>query len=219
MILLNFKTYIQSTGENAIKLVRIAKESESATGIETIVCPQNIDIRDIAKIFPAHTWAQHVDPDLREKATGWFPAQIAKEAGAVGTLLNHSEHKLDPETLSATHNRCKEIGMKTLIFADSVDEAVLVSKLRPDYIGYEPPELIASPDTSVSRAKPEVIESVVKAVPGIPILVGAGVKDSQDVEVSLLLGAKGIALASAFILAEDPKMVMEELSLGFAKHQ
>lgn len=215
MILLNFKTYPESTGENAVFLAQFLSEIQYTHSVEVVACPQMIDFRNVQQVLPMNTWAQHVDFLERGRATGWQLADVVKEAGATGVTLNHSEHKLDFETLTKTMLRCKDIGLKTLIFADSVIECKHVAELLPDYIGYEPPELIASKDTSVARAKPEIIQQVVQAVPQIPILVGAGVKDQNDVRVSLQLGAKGIALASAVILAEDQKAVLEDLAKGF----
>ena len=215
MIFINFKTYPQASGENAIKLVRIACDVAETSGVEIISCPQTIDIREVIAASNHPVWTQHVDPFERGRATGWIPAEVAREMGAAGALLNHSEHKLSVGELSETLNRCNEVGLKTLVFADSTEEAKMIAKFSPDYIGYEPPELIASKETSVARSKPEVIEEVVKAIPNIPVLIGAGVKGREDVEVGLRLGAKGIVLSSAVVLAEDPKKILLELAEGF----
>jgi triosephosphate isomerase len=158
---------------------------------------------------------QHIDPGERGRQTGFIPARIAKEVGAVGALLNHSEHKLSVGVLGETMAKCKEVGLKTLVFADGLEEAMMITKFQPDYIGYEPPELVASKETSVSKSKPEVIEKVVKEVPSAPIIVGAGVKEMRDVEVALRLGAKGIAIASAVVLASDQKKIINELASAF----
>src|SRR3989344_1522277 len=176
MIFINFKTYPQASGENAIKLVRIACDVAETSGVEIISCPQTIDIREV---------------------------------------IAASEHKLSVGELSETLNRCNEVGLKTLVFADSTEEAKMIAKFSPDYIGYEPPELIASKETSVARSKPEVIEEVVNAIPNISVLIGAGVKGGQDVEVGLRLGTKGVVLSSAVVLAENPMSVLLDLAEGF----
>jgi triosephosphate isomerase len=217
MIFVNFKTYENSSGEKAKALATFCSEVSLENRIEVIACPQSVDFRAVQNILPKLTWTQHVDLYERGRATGWLPPEIAIEAGAVGTLLNHSEHKLLKDELGKIMNRCRKIGLKTLIFADSMEEAVAVSEFKPDYIGYEPPELVGSDETSVSRSKPQVIEEVVKAVPGIPILVGAGVKDSEDVRVGLKLGAVGIAVASGVVKAQNQKQALLELALGFKK--
>lgn len=215
MIYINFKTYPQASGENATKLVATICDVADESGVEIISCPQAIDLREALKVSTHPVWVQHIDPFERGRATGWFLPQIAKEAGAQGSLLNHSEHKLTVGQLGETLIRCKELGLKTLVFADSIEEAKIVAKFKPDYIGYEPPELIAAKETSVARSKPDVIEKVVKEIPDIPILIGAGVKDRNDVGVGLERGAKGVVLSSAVVLSQDPRAVLLDLAQGF----
>lgn len=215
MIFVNFKTYKEASGENALELSRIINEVSGETGVEIIACPQTIDIKDILRKTSCKVWAQNTDQLDQGRATGWLPAKVLKEAGVSGTLLNHSEHKLSVGQLGETLSKCKEANLSTLVFADSPEEAVMASGFQPDFIGYEPPELIASKETSVAKAKPDIIEEVVGKVTDTPIVVGAGVKEKLDVEVSLKLGAKGVALSSAVILADDPKSVLMELAEGF----
>ncbi len=216
MLIVNFKTYPEATGENAVTLSKLIKESSENSGVETIVCPQAIDARLVMQEVQIPVWAQHVDVYSEGQSTGWLPPQVAKSAGYSGTLLNHSEHKLEKHMLDEIVRLCKEVGLKTLVFAASQEEALEVAKFKPDYIGYEPPELIGSQNTSVAQSRPETIRKIVELIPEIPILVGAGVKSSQDVRVSLQLGAKGIgAVSSAIVLAENPKDRVEELLEGF----
>lgn len=222
MIFVNFKTYPEASGKNSVSLAQTISDVANDSGVEIISCPQAVDLKEVVNTvklshLPAgrQVWAQHVDAIERGRATGWFPPEIAKETGAEGVLLNHSEHKLSVGQLGETLARCKEAGLKALVFADSVEEAVVVAKFEPDYIGYEPPELVGSKTTSVSKSKPDVIEKVVKAVSKTPIIVGAGVKDKSDVEVGFKRGAKGVALASALIKATNPKKVLEDLVGGF----
>lgn len=215
MIIINFKTYPESSGENAIRLAQIIKQVSAQTGVQIIACPQQVDLRKVIQVLPDSTWAQSVDGIERGRATGWLPVEIAKEVGITGTLLNHSEHKLKSGELGEAINRCRENDIQTLVFAATEPEARAASLLEPDLIGYEPPELIGSKDTSVARAKPEVIKDVVDSLPNTSVIVGAGVKDINDVHVSLKLGAKGVALASGVIKAEDPKSVLLELASSF----
>lgn len=217
MILVNFKTYQKASGQKAISLAQTVCDVAGESGVEIISCPQTIDLREVVKASDHPVWAQHVDPVERSQSTGWLPPEVAKEAGAKGVLLNHSEHKLSVGVLGETLTRCKEVGLETLVFADSLEEARVVAKFKPDWIGYEPPELIASPTTSVARSRPEVIEKVVASIPDIPLLVGAGVKDGQDVKTSLTRGAKGVVVASAVVLADNPNQALKDLTKGFKK--
>jgi triosephosphate isomerase len=215
MIVINFKTYPEGSGENAEKLAGIISEVSEDTKLEIVCCPQAVDLKDIVKITKTPVWTQHVDPVEQKRNTGWFPPAVAKQSGAVGTLLNHSEHKLTTGALSETLNRCRQAGLKTLVFADSVNEAAVVAKFKPDFIGYEPSELVGSTQTSVAEAKPEIIKEVVEAVKPTPVLAGAGVHSQRDVEVSLDLGAVGVAVATDVVKAQDPKKELQKLANGF----
>ena len=216
MIFVNFKTYAESSGANAERLAAFMNSVALAYPVPLIACVQSYDLDSISELLPDTTWVQHVDCDEIGKATGKELPEYALVHNAIGTLLNHSAHKLDFETLTQTVKRCKDLDMPTLVFASSLEEAKKVATLMPDYIGYEPPEFIASTKTSVAREKPEIIKDVVDAIPNIPIIVGAGVKDQEDVRVSLKLGAKGVALAHGLIFADDPKAVLEDLAKGFS---
>jgi triosephosphate isomerase (TIM) len=214
MIIVNFKTYQEVSGVRAVNLARIIAEVTSETGKEIIACPQMTDLIAVHQILPTATWAQHADFQETGKSTGWVTPEALKESGANGILLNHSEHRLPVEVLKGTINRCRMLGLTTLVFAANIDEALEYMVYKPTIIGYEPPELIASETTSVARAKPDIISSVVAAVAPVPVVVGAGVKDHSDVKVSIQLGAKGVALASAITLSADPKKVLMDLASG-----
>jgi len=45
-------------------------------------------------------------------------------------------------------------------------------------------------------------------------MIGAGVKSKKDGEISLKIGAKGVGLSSAFVLAKDPKKILSEIACG-----
>ncbi|MBN1275633.1 alpha-hydroxy-acid oxidizing protein, partial [Candidatus Woesearchaeota archaeon] len=87
----------------------------------------------------------------------------------------------------------------------------------PDFIAMEPPELIGG-EVSVSEARPGLIgETVaaVRAVADVPVLVGAGVKDGEDVRKACSLGAEGVLVASGVTKAGDKESVIAGLADGF----
>lgn len=221
MLFVNFKTYREATGIRAVELVRDLSLLQAKTGVPIIPVVQATDIRSCMIATNYEVWAQHVDGVEQGQTTGWVTAEAVGEAGASGTFLNHSEHKI--ENVEIVNSKCKQIGLKTMIFAADLEELRKVVELKPDFVAYEPPELIASKDTSVAKAKPEVIEKAAKIAKaaGIPLIVGAGVKDVEDVKAclrrqgSLRGGAVGVAVSSAVVLADDPKEVVAELVKGF----
>jgi triosephosphate isomerase len=213
MIVVNFKTYKEATGYKAINLARICKRVQEDTGVRIVAVPQVADLRNCVETG-ADCWVQHVDPVEQGKNTGWISREDVEEAGAMGTLLNHSEHKLELEVLGKTMAVVGGLAFESCVCAAGVEEAVKVAELIPDYIAYEPPELIGSRDKSVATEKPDIIQQVVSAVT-FPILVGAGVHSVEDVKVALKLGAKGVLLATDVVLSEAPEKELRDLAMAF----
>jgi triosephosphate isomerase len=160
-------------------------------------------------------WVQHVDNITYGAHTGWILPEAVRASGSRGTFLNHSEHKIGD--LQLTINRCREAGLKTLVFADDIEELKKIIEFKPDYTSYEPPELVGSTTTSVSSAKPEVIAEAYEITKptGIPLIVGAGIHSKEDVKKSVELGAQGVAVATNIVEAEDPKAAILNLLEGF----
>jgi len=203
IIVVNFKTYKQ--GSNAIKLAKAIEK----VGKDIIIGVQASDILEITKATKLKIFAQHVDYFSPGRHTGYILPEAVKRDKAAGTFLNHSEHKLNYETLKKTVNRCKKIGLKTMVFANNLKEAEKIQKLKPSYIIIEPPELVAG-KKSVSKAKPDLIRNIKKKI-RMKFLVGAGIHTKEDVKIAMKLGASGIALSSAITKARNPRKKLREL--------
>lgn len=218
MLFINFKTYEQGSGQKAISLTRILEEVATETQIKIIPVVQIIDAEMVVNSTRLEVWIQHIDPISYGAHTGWVLPEEAVRAGVKGVFLNHSEHKFnDWEFLVKAVARCKEVDLKTLVFAEDVKELEKVLLLRPDFASYEPPELVGSTETSVAQAKPEIIQEAtgLSKKAGIPLIVGAGIHSIDDVRKSLELGAAGFAVATDVVKAEDPKKELLELVGGF----
>jgi triosephosphate isomerase len=218
MIFINFKTYEEGTGVNAIHLSKVLEEVATDTQMKIIPVVQADDVREVAQSVKLEVWSQHIDPYEYGAHTGGIIAEGVKEDGAAGTFLNHSERKFDNfENLQKAHERAKSVGLKTLIFAGDIEELLKVIELTPDFVSYEPPELVGSKTTSVAREKPEVIAKAVEIArrKGLPLIVGAGIKSEEDIRRSLELGASGFAIASDIVKADNPKAELLELVKGY----
>lgn len=212
-LLINFKTYKEATGDNALKLAKICEEVQSKySDAEIIVSPQLVDMQSLSKM-KIKLFAQHMDAVEPGKATGHVtPFAIANLAD--GTMLNHSEKKMSLDDVGSCVKLAREYLLEVLCFAKDLEEAKSLSQLEPDYIAYEPPELVGG-KVSVSEAEPEMIEKFVRLVkklkPDIKALCGAGINKPEDVRKALELGAEGIALSSAFVKSSDSKKFLEDL--------
>jgi len=213
MIVVNFKTYLTATGERAVELCKICKVVSEETGVRIVAVPQIGDLKSCATTG-AECWSQHVDAAEPKKNTGWLTIEGVMAQGGTGTLLNHSEHKVEDEILEETRGRISGFNFEVCICANNLDEAKKAASLEPNFVAYEPAEYIGSVDKSVATEKPEVIGQVVSAIK-VPVLIGAGVHSGDDVKVGLGLGAKGILLATDIVLSENPERELRELAMAF----
>ena len=212
IILVNFKTYKEGTGKNALKLAKIIEDISKNYEAEFIIAVQATDIKQIKDNVSIKVFAQNFEIAEQGKSTGYITAESLKEAGASGNLLNHSEYRLSNETIKQIIKKSNSLKLTTVVCANDVPRAVEISQFKPDFIAVEPPELIGG-KISVAEAKPEIIEDAVKAIK-TNVLVGAGINKAEDLRVSLKLGAKGILLSSAIVTAKDPKKALSDLLEG-----
>ncbi|MCJ7804754.1 triose-phosphate isomerase [Patescibacteria group bacterium] len=211
MIFVNFKTYQQGTGEAALFLAKICQEVEKTSGIKIIPVVQAVDIFRLAS-QGLTVWAQHVDEVDFGSYTGQVLSKSIFDAGAKGTLLNHSEKKLSFEKVKNILQGLK--GLQSLICVESIKEGQQVAELKPDFLAYESSELIGG-QVSVSQARPEIIREFVDKIRDIPVLVGAGIHKQIDVKRALELGAKGVLVSSDVVLADNPQQELLDLAGGF----
>ena len=220
IILVNFKTYAEATGEKAIKLAEMAEKASVETGVCIGVAPQFSDIAIIAKKVSIPVFAQHIDPIKYGSFTGHVLPESIKCAGAIGTLINHSERRLKLADIDAAITRAREIGLISVVCTNNTSVSASAAALKPNMIAVEPPELIGT-GIPVSKAKPEVVTSTVEAVrkidPDVVVLCGAGITSGEDVAAAIKLGTKGVLVASGIVKAKDPYKVMLEFAEAILK--
>ena len=218
MIFVNFKTYEQGSGQKAIALTKILEEVAHETQVKIVPVVQIIDAELVVGSTRLEVWIQHIDPVSYGPYTGWTLPEEATRVGIRGVFLNHSEHKFtDLADLTKAVERCREVDLKTMVFAGDLSELQSVLDLKPTLAAYEPPELVGSTETSVARSEAETIAkaSVLAKDAGIPLIVGAGISSKEDVKKSLELGAVGVAVATDVVKAEDPRAEILDLTEGF----
>jgi triosephosphate isomerase len=208
LLIINYKAYEKAIGTKAENLT--AKIESSTPGeTEVIVAPQTADLNRV-ETNGTEKFAQHVDPVGAGSHTGSNQLKAVKQSSVSGTLINHSEKRLSDKKVRKTVRKCKEEGLKTVVCAQTPDECAKYADYNPDFIAFEPPELIGG-DTAVSKAEPEIISRAVEKSGEVPTLTGAGIKSSEDVERSLELGCVGVLVASGVVKAEDVESEVQEL--------
>jgi triosephosphate isomerase len=222
MIVVNFKTYLESTGKKALELARQAEKASKETGVQIIVAPQSVDLAKIAESIEIPVFAQHLDPIKPGNNTGHILAEAIKESGAVGTLINHSEKQLRLIDIESLVVLAKEMGLVSCVCANNPSVSAAVAALKPDITSIEPPELIGT-GIPVSKAKPEIITNTATLVHNIdknmPILCGAGISQAEDVTIALKLGTTGVLVASGVVKAKDPYNILCSFANATQQHQ
>jgi len=215
MIIVNFKTYSEVTGRKAVELAKKAERVNDETSVYVGVAPQFADIAAVAKAVKIPVFAQHIDPIKPGSFTGHVLAESVKEAGAVGTLINHSERQLKLSDINETIAITREQKLLSIVCANDPNVSAAVAALKPDIIAVEPPELIGT-GIPVSKAKPEVVTGTVRLVrevnSEVTILCGAGITRGEDVKAALKLGTQGVLVASGIVKAKDPYTVLREFA-------
>ena len=213
LIIINFKTYPESSGKKALLLARRIASVKSKK-YDLALAPPLLELEHMCNTVNLKVFAQHVDAQTPGAHTGQITAQDVRKLGARGAILNHSERKLPFLMVERTVKERRKDKLITVVCAASLKEAKKVARLQPDYIAYEPPELIGG-ETSVTSAEPDIIAKTVRSVrrrsPHTKLLVGAGVQTREDVITALKLGASGVLLAHAVVKAKDPKKFLREM--------
>ncbi len=133
MIIVNFKTYLESTGKRAIELAKQAEKAAKETGANIIVAPQFVDLAKVAEAVEIPVFAQHIDPIKPGNSTGHVLAEAVKEAGAVGTLINHSERQLRLIDIDAIIALTKEKYLVSCVCANNPSVSAAIAAYASGY--------------------------------------------------------------------------------------
>jgi triosephosphate isomerase len=152
-----------------------------------------------------------MDPIVPGRGLADILPESLKAAGAHGVMLNHVEKPISHETLAATIQRANEVGLTTIVCADSMADASRIAALNPDIIVAEPSELIG---TGVSVG-PEYVKAATDAVKNVNkdilVLTAAGIANGQDVYNTIIAGADATGSSSGVAKAADRAAMVDEM--------
>ncbi len=213
-LIINFKNYEEVSADKAIKLAEAAREVAEKLRIEIVVAPPQPVLALIANKIQIPVICQHVDNEKIGPSTGFIVPEIAQSYGAMGSLINHSEHRIEMGPIANLVGRMRKLGMMSIVCAQEPREVVEISTLRPDFIAIEPPELIGS-GRAVSTENPAIITKSIEAAGARSrVICGAGITDKDDVAKAMELGAQGILVASGIVKANSWEKKIAELASG-----
>ena len=218
-LIINFKNYKEILGIRSIELASKAEKVSRGKNLEIVVCPPSPVLHSVARAVDIAVFSQKLEEGEEGKSTGALIPESILEAGCRGALLNHSESRIDLETIGRLVARARSLKLASCVCAETAPEAASIAPFSPDLLAIEPAELIGT-GISVSSARPELItESVAQARKvGFSgrILCGAGIVTAEDAARAKKLGTQGVLVASSVVKAQNWGKKIEELAEALA---
>ena len=107
--------------------------------------------------------------------------------------------------------RADELGLATMVCADSIEEVKAIAKLGPNILVAEPTELIGTGKPADKEYVDEVIRVIKEINPQIKPFPSAGVSKPQDCYNIVKAGAAASGCSSAIAKSEQPLILAEEM--------
>jgi triosephosphate isomerase len=202
-------------GAEAVRLARAADELAAELGLSIVFDPQAVDIPAVAReTRHVLVFSQHLDPVVPGRGVGAMLAEAVRDAGADGVMLNHSERPMTLADIAGAIRRARAVGLATMVYADSPEEAAAVAMLGPDIVLAEPPDLIETSRSAATQMRAFVersVELVGRVDPRIVVMCGAGIRTADDVTAMMALGVGGTGSSSGILRAPDPIAAMRSM--------
>ncbi len=199
-------------GETLLKIAKGLDKLSKKYGVDVILDVPDTEIRYIAENTKRiHVYSQHMDSIPVGKGMGRTLGEAVKDAGAVGVMLNHAEHKLTIEEIAEAIKRADELGLATMVCADSIDEVKAIAALGPNILVAEPTELIGTGKPADKEYVDEVIRVIREINPDIKPFPSAGISKGEDCYNIIKAGASASGCSSAIAKAENPLALAEEM--------
>ena len=210
------KSYLY--GKDVLDLALAADAAAEKYGVDIIFTCPVVDVRAVAQATShIHVFAPHMDPLYPGRGLADTLPESLVAAGAEGVMLNHCEKPLAFDTLKETIRRADEVGLVSIVCADSLADAGRIAALAPDIIVAEPSELIG---TGVSVGE-EYVQAATKSVkdvnPDILVLTAAGISCGQDVYNTIIAGADATGSSSGVAKAPDRAAMVDEMIAAVRK--
>ncbi len=199
-------------GDTLLEIAKGLDELSEKYDVDVILDVPDTEIYNIAhNVKRVHVYSQHMDSLAVGKGMGRTLPEALKAAGAVGVMLNHAEHKLTIDEIKAAIARADEVGLATMVCADSVDEVREIAKLGPNILVAEPTELIGTGKPADKEYVDEVIRVIREVNPEIKPFPSAGISKGEDCYNIIKAGSSASGCSSAIAKAEKPLALAEEM--------
>lgn len=192
----------------AIGLDKLAEKYD----VDVVLDIPDTEIFNVARhVKRVQVYSQHMDSIPVGRGMGRTLPEAVKAAGAAGVMLNHAEHKLTLEEIEKAIKRADEVGLATMVCADSIEEVKAVAKLGPNILVAEPSELIGTGKPADKAYVDEVIKVIREINPEIKPFPSAGISKGEDCYNIIKAGASASGCSSAIAKDAEPLKLAEEM--------
>lgn len=206
----NPKAYLY--GEDSLKLAKYADRLAAKYGVDVFFTAQLVDLPVIKRgTENLIITAQHMDGIVPGRGMGHVLPEALAAAGVSAVFLNHVEHPMTVSELAKAISRADELGIITIVCADTPEEAEAVARLHPDIMVCEPSGLIGTGKVSGEAYMKSTNEAVKSVSPKTLVLQAAGISNGENVYAAIMSGADGTGATSGIVAAEDPFAALEEM--------
>ena len=207
-------------GETLLKMAKGLEKLAKKYKVDVVLDIPDTEIYNIAHKVDTkrvHVYSQHMDSIPVGRGMGRTLPEALKAAGAVGVMLNHAEHKLTIDEIEKAIKRADEVGLATMVCADSVEEVKAIARLAPNILVAEPTELIGTGKPADKAYVDEVIKVIREINPDIKPFPSAGISKGEDCYNIIKAGSSASGCSSAIAKAENPLKLAEEMIAAVRK--
>lgn len=213
---INPKAYLY--GKDALNLALAADKLAKEYDVDIFFTAQLVDVPKLVELTEnLIITAQHMDGLNVGAGMGHVLPDALVNAGVKASFLNHAEHPMTLNQLVKAMKKTEELGILSIVCADSVNEAKAVAMLKPDIIVCEPTELIGTGKTSDEKYMSSTNESIKAISPNTLVLQAAGISSGKNVYDAIICGADGTGGTSGIVCAPDPIKRVEEMIESLVK--
>ena len=201
-------------GETLLSMAKGLEKLAVKYGVDVVLDIPDTEIYNIAHNVDTkrvHVYSQHMDSIPVGRGMGRTLPEALKAAGVVGVMLNHAEHKLSIEEIEKAIKRADEVGLATMVCADSIEEVKAVARLAPNILVAEPTELIGTGKPADKAYVDEVIRVIREINPDIKPFPSAGISKGEDCYNIIKAGSSASGCSSAIAKAANPLSLAEEM--------
>ena len=207
-------------GETLLKMAKGLEKLAIKYNVDVVLDIPDTEIYNIAHNVDTkrvHVYSQHMDSIPVGRGMGRTLPEALKAAGAVGVMLNHAEHKLTIDEIEKAIKRADEVGLATMVCADSIEEVKAVARLAPNILVAEPTELIGTGKPADKAYVDEVIRVIREINPDVKPFPSAGISKGEDCYNIIKAGSSASGCSSAIAKAANPLALAEEMIAAVRK--